>query len=106
LYLNLEITKDELKRVKALVNERKATFRASLGLTIKAATEKAMQSLTPAERRVIETSTHGKRYVMFSQPKRVDVYADFLAFAIGRANTARSVCLQSDRGYAPLTISL
>ncbi|KAJ9120357.1 hypothetical protein QFC24_005313 [Naganishia onofrii] len=56
-----EITKDELKRVKALVNERKAAFRASLGLTIKAATEKAMQSLTPAERRVIETSTHGKR---------------------------------------------
>ncbi|KAJ9102886.1 hypothetical protein QFC19_004616 [Naganishia cerealis] len=58
-----EISKDELKRVKALVNERKAVFRTSLGLTIKAATEKALQSLTPSERRLIETSTHGKRYV-------------------------------------------
>ncbi|KAJ9114012.1 hypothetical protein QFC22_005832 [Naganishia vaughanmartiniae] len=56
-----EITKDELKRVKALVNERKATYKTSLGLTIKAAAERALQSLTPSERRVIETSTHGKR---------------------------------------------
>ncbi|KAJ9092358.1 hypothetical protein QFC21_006858 [Naganishia friedmannii] len=55
-----EMTKDELKRVKALVNDRTATYRTSFGLTIKAATEKAMQSLTPSERRMIETSTRGK----------------------------------------------
>jgi hypothetical protein len=58
-----ETSKDEIKRIKALVNERKTAFRASHGLTIKAATEKAKNSLTPAERRLIETSTHGKRSV-------------------------------------------
>lgn len=46
------------------MNKRKVAFRASHGLTIKAATEKALNSLTPAERRLIDTSTHGKRWVL------------------------------------------
>ncbi|GHJ90028.1 hypothetical protein NliqN6_6430 [Naganishia liquefaciens] len=57
---NQETSYDEIKRLKELLKERKAAFRASHGLTMKAATEKAMNSLTPAERRLIETSTHGK----------------------------------------------
>lgn len=56
-----ETSKEEIKRLKALVNTRKAEYRKSEKLTIKAATEKAMNSLTPAQRRLVETSTHGKR---------------------------------------------
>jgi hypothetical protein len=56
-----ETSIDEIKRLKSLVFERTATFRMSHHLTVKAATEKAKNSLTPAERRLIETSTHGKR---------------------------------------------
>ncbi|KAI5450114.1 hypothetical protein NCC49_003741 [Naganishia albida] len=56
-----ETSKDELKRLKALVKERAAAFRQSEGFTIKKAEEKALNSLTSAERRLIETSTHGKR---------------------------------------------
>lgn len=58
-----EPSKDELKRLKALVKERVSVLRQSEGLTIKKAEEKALNSLTSAERRLIETSTHGKRYV-------------------------------------------
>lgn len=57
----IETSKDELKRLKAFVKERVAALRQSEGLTIKKAEEKALNSLTPAERRLIETSTHGKR---------------------------------------------